>query len=238
MSTNNQRQESVIYEPIQCGVYTVTLDSDVGDPDNHRDLLNVLYTAKQNDIVNIMINSHGGYLHTAIQVVDAIKRCEAAVIGHLVGVGYSAGSMIFLACDGWSVSPLASFMAHTESSGSIGKAPDRFAAADFQKKFNKKLLNEVYQGFLTQEEIEEVHSGKDFWFDSEEILDRLENLEKFREEQSNALQEELSDSNGIDRIGMVSSLVKGKHLTKVKASTMTDSEINELYSEHFGEVDD
>jgi hypothetical protein len=38
----------------------------------------------------------------------------------------------------------------------------------------KKLMQDIYMDFLTEQEMEEVFMGKEIWLNSEEIIERLE----------------------------------------------------------------
>lgn len=184
MSTSNQETSpEIICEDINYRNITVRFPTEIDSHEKHGDLLNVLYTAKQGDTINIYINCYGGDLYTTIQLCDAIQRCEAHVIGHLVGAGYSGGSMLFLACHSWTVSPLARMMIHNES-GMDGwmKAHERKQANQFQDKYNPYMVETMYGGFLSEEEIQRVVDGHDIWLGSDEILERLDNLIKDRTE--------------------------------------------------------
>lgn len=179
----------VLYKPTTTANYIIRLDGDVGEPQDHDDLLEALYTVEEGDTVDLYINSLGGHLYTAIQIIDAIQRCKGTVIGHLVGVGHSAASAIYLACQGWSVTPLGFMMIHNETGGCWGKNHERASEHEFNKTFNPFMLKTMYEGFLTEEEIQSVIEGKDIWLDSENITERLEGLAKYRQAVIDQLEE-------------------------------------------------
>jgi hypothetical protein len=47
-------------------------------------------------------------------------------------------------------------------------------------------MREVYKDFLTEPEIQSMLNNKDIWMSSEEVVTRLQALQKLREEQAEA----------------------------------------------------
>ena len=48
------------------------------------------------------------------------------------------------------------------------------------------MVRDRYAGFLTEKEIENVLNGQDYYFDSEEIAERLENFTEFQQKKFEA----------------------------------------------------
>lgn len=156
---------------------------DIKDPEYYSDLFYILKTAKDVDMINLHINSHGGNADSLIQMRTYIRECDATVIGFAEGFVASAGSMLFLACNAWNVFPNLSFMCHNYSGGTAGKGSEMASQMDFEKVWSRELMYDCYKGFLTDKEIEEMLAGKDFWMGSKEVSERLTKLVAIREKE-------------------------------------------------------
>lgn len=143
------------------------------DIERYIELLNVLKTSEPHDTIFIYINSIGGNLTTTVQIINSIKQSQAHVITSLEGEACSAATMVFLSGDKQIVNENCSFMIHNYSHTSMGKGNEVMLRVEFVDKYFKKLAQNLYQGFLTEEEISSVCEGKDMWMDSEEVAHRL-----------------------------------------------------------------
>mgnify|MGYP000969542371 FL=1 len=65
-------------------------------------------------------------------------------------------------------------MIHTASMRYGGKQNNFHQYSEFVNKTNEKLMKKYYEGFLTEEEIQQALEGKDFWFDAQEVVERLQ----------------------------------------------------------------
>lgn len=162
-------------------VHHVFLDEDIGPPSKYRDLINALYNAGENDQFNIFINSVGGYLSTAMAINEAIRACSGTVRAIINGECHSAASMIALNCHEIAVTSAAHAMIHTASFGSGGFMHNVKHHADFSYTMIEDLLDETYSGFLTPEEMKELKTGREFWFNSKQIEKRLATRQKYLE---------------------------------------------------------
>lgn len=135
----------------------------------------ILRKARKGDEVLLTINTPGGFLSTAVQFVDAIEQCKGKVTARLVGEGYSAGSLIFLACKNKEVGALGSLMIHRESGGTVGKGSDTEKQMDFMKRYIKEVYGKVYSQYLSPEDMEKLLKGEDFWFTTEETKELIKN---------------------------------------------------------------
>lgn len=132
--------------------------------------------APETDEIHIYINSYGGYLFTAIQLVNSIQKSKAKVIAHVEGACLSAATIIFLSADEQDIHPLSTFMIHDYSGGSFGKGGEMFDQISFERKWSETVFRESYRDFLTKDEIKTVLNGKDFWMNAEEVKKRLESM--------------------------------------------------------------
>ena len=142
-----------------------------------------LLTAESGVNVNLHINNGGGYIDAANSIVYAITNSKANITAHLSGTVASAATVIALACPTIIVEPDLNFMCHEASfQGVSGKFSDMKTFQTFYDKHTKESSIRHYEGFLTKAEIEEMHRGKEHWFNAEETAKRIMNRRLFLED--------------------------------------------------------
>lgn len=159
--------------------HQVFLDEDIGPPSKYRDLINMLYMAGDDDEINLFINSSGGYLSSALAIIEAIKGSSATVRAIVNGECHSAASMITLNCHEIAVTNAAHMMVHTASYGAGGNSHMVQKHVEFSTAHVRRIIDQTYTGFLTAEELDKVHTGVEYWFDAREISKRLDNRQKY-----------------------------------------------------------
>lgn len=161
--------------------FTIRLSRDITIADDFEEEFQVLAAAGPNDVVKIIINSDGGNLPTGMLLCKAIRECEAHTIAFVGMYCASAASAIALSCDEWEIDDNSSFMIHTATFGLYGKAPEVAAQHRWMERAVQRFCVSTYTGFLTPEEIAAVIDGKDFWFDGDELADRLTSYAQHRD---------------------------------------------------------
>lgn len=178
-------------------LYEYYLVDEIGEPSDYVELCDVLRSASPNDEVLIRFNSGGGLLSTGDMIINAINDSQAHVHGYIEHSCDSMATMLFLACHSWSLSESAEFFIHSASGGTVGKEHENYASIMFARKKLHKMVRNRYAGFLTETEIENVLNGQDYYFDSEEIGERLESYTEFQkkkfEDELEAFQKEQED---------------------------------------------
>lgn len=141
--------------------------------------------AGENDIIYVRINSEGGDLFSALQMVRAIQESNATVVCSVEGICMSAATLIFLSADRFELTEHSMFMFHNYSSGTIGKGGEMYDQITHFRTWSEKLFNAFYKDFLTPEEIKSMLDNKDIWLDAEEVAKRLQGrAEKMQEPES------------------------------------------------------
>ena len=167
-------------------LYEYYLVDDIGEASDYIELCDVLRSASPNDEILIRINSGGGSLATANMIVNAIRESQAHVHGFIESTCASAATLIYLSCHSYSLSEDADMMVHTSSSMYGGKEHEQHSYVTFSRKKIHKMVRDRYAGFLTEKEIENVLNGQDYYFDSEEIGERLETYTEFQQKKFEA----------------------------------------------------
>lgn len=157
------------------------------------DMITILDTASEEDIINIYINSPGGDLDAAISIIHAIMRSRANIITYGDGQVASAATLIFLASDAQVVLPYSNYMFHDGSYGMLQKVNEHLKHAVATSNLLTKLASDLYTPVFDEEEIEDILEGRDRYMDSEEMVGRLtayyEELERQQEEERKAKEE-------------------------------------------------
>lgn len=169
---------------LQKTFHHIWLNSEIDSADKYVDIFDCLMQATEGDVVAIHINSPGGDLDTALQIIDAIESTPATTIAFLEGQACSAASMIAMVCENVEVSEYAYMMIHTFSQGVSGKFSDIQNSTDFHRKWWREVFEKLYADFCTPEEIDRVLSGHELWLDTNEILKRFTHRKEVREEQN------------------------------------------------------
>ena len=162
--------------------HTIYIDEELVSPSEWRQELETIRSAQEGDYVHLRINSAGGSDVVMGAFVKAIAETQAHVVGHIEHMCCSAATIIFLACHSYVVSDDCEFMVHTASLGYGGKQNNFYEFSTFNNKANERLMKKYYKDFLTEDEISQALKGADFWFDSEEVIQRLETRDKIRQE--------------------------------------------------------
>lgn len=159
---------------------TIDIDTDFDSPETFREIIRSIEQARAVDTLILKINSHGGRTDSAQAIYVALLETKAKTVAKII-TAYSSGSIVAMACDEIRPTPHCTMMIHNASTGAWGKLGDMKAQSTFMENHFKKWFAELYSGFLTGEEIEDVFKGQDIWLREEEISERLKKWHPIRE---------------------------------------------------------
>lgn len=169
-------QKNLIYEDKYDNyfpLYVVNLDYNIEEPPFYREVFEKLRKADNKTKFEFVLNTHGGYLNTTIQLIDAIRNTKAHTKA-IVYTALSAGALITLACKEIDVRPHAVMMFHNiwwSFQGEINKGKWCF---DHAIEHAKALFLDICKGFLTEKEIYDiVNNGIELWLTEDKIKERL-----------------------------------------------------------------
>lgn len=186
MLTGQDKKRTYFHHRPVANVHEFYLSGEIKKAEDYIDWFDIIRNASSKDVVNIHINCYGGDLFTAIQMMRVLGECEGSVITSVEGACMSAATMIFLCADGFEVSNHSMFMFHNYSGGTIGKGGEMYDNIVHERKWSEKLLREIYDNFLTEDEISLILNNKDIWMDGDEVIKRLES----KKEKVNEVEEE------------------------------------------------
>lgn len=169
----SQKQDTRLFVKPAISVHEFYLSGDIEPSDEYIQWFDLIRHAGENDVIKIYINSYGGDVFTAIQFMRVLEETSATVIMSVEGACMSAATMIFLCGESFEVSEHSAFMIHTYSGGMIGKGHEMHSQAQYERTWSINLIKEVYDGFLTEQEMQRVIDGADMWMDGKEVVKRL-----------------------------------------------------------------
>lgn len=184
---------NIFSKDIQATHYLITLNDEIGVASQYSELIALLKFASENDIVEIEINNNGGYIDTALQIKNAIAECKANVITCLNVAAHSAAGVIFLAGNSYKIGKYGSLLVHEGSTGFVGKPSDLKRHSAFQNAQLERVVRDVYSEILTDEEMDAVLNGLELILDDVELMERLNNRPKQKDEFSDMLNTDLTD---------------------------------------------
>lgn len=150
---------------------TIYLTDGIGAPAEYNEMCYRIRNADKP--VEIILNTPGGIMESAVMIINAIRDCRHPVTAVVDGSVASAGAMITLVCTHLMCKPHASFMCHEVSMDGVGgKFSDIKNMQNHFEDYFKNLSIDLYTGFLSLEEIEELHRGKELWFTTDEVVER------------------------------------------------------------------
>lgn len=159
------------------------LTGDIKEAKEYNDWFQMLRMAQPHDSVNFHINSNGGDIFTAIQMMKTMTESHATITASSEGMCMSAATFIFLTADICEIADHSHFMFHNYSTGNWGKGHEILANALADDRWARHLLRKVYDGFFTPTEIEKIIEGKDYWLGPEDVHKRLQKRNKMKKKQ-------------------------------------------------------
>lgn len=154
-------------------IHEFYLSGEITEPEDYIEWFDIIRNASAQDTIRIYINSGGGDLYTTLQFLRVMAETEAHIVTSVEGACMSAATMIFLHGDQQEVTPHSLFMFHNYSAGVFGKGGEMYDQLQFERKWSEHFMTEVYDGFLTKDEIQSMLNNKDIWMTSDEVVERL-----------------------------------------------------------------
>lgn len=164
--------------------HMIKLWEDIGPPSDYQEEIDLIDNARPEDTIVVDLCTDGGMMDTAALFNRALRNSAAHTVAIIGPSCSSAGSIIALSCKEFVIDSTSSLMLHTSSYGfGQSKDVDIFEHATFSRKSLRRLYEEVYSGFISQDQLEDVIKGQPFYFDCEELEKCLTDLYHYRQGQ-------------------------------------------------------
>lgn len=165
----------IINEKPLAMMYDVYIVGEIEEPENYLEVFDKIRNAGELDVIKLHLNTPGGYLSTAIQFWRVLHETSAKVVASIEGECMSAGTILMLGAQAFEISDHSLIMVHHFSSGTYGKGQELRDRAAAEATWSNKMFREIYKDFLTEDELDKMLDGKDFWLSADETLTRLQN---------------------------------------------------------------
>lgn len=198
--TRNDEDDEMFFSPMkgplgftintrQMHNFSVHINEEIKSPDYYSKIFDMLIDAGEADMVTFFIASPGGRVDGLNVLLEGIRMTEAHTVAVLIGECHSAASILALNCNEIIVSDSAESLVHSCRFGSSGKAADIAAHTAHTLKTTEKLARETYgNGFLTEVELNQMLDGKEFYFDADQLRERLIRRQEYLEAEFEAKQ--------------------------------------------------
>lgn len=154
--------------------YTVLIKTAIDEPHCYTQLVQILDTATEKDVIHILLCSPGGNLNTGLYVTSAMERSSAKVVTHPLQLAASCAAMMWAYGKERRVYPLSKPMFHTASGGFGGRTGNVIETAqNVSSKIEEFLRDERVTSILTEEELEACFENKkDVYLNYNDLLER------------------------------------------------------------------
>lgn len=135
-------------------------------------ILHTLQESGPNDFLEMHIAGPGGFVSEGLSfynIISSIFRDRSAAY---LNYGYSMNALSFLYCSERIVYEDSDLMFHNYSGGAYGKGGEMVEQVVHTQKRFQRFFRKLIAPYMTEEEINRMFDGKDFWFDSVEMLNR------------------------------------------------------------------
>ena len=158
----------------------VNLKDEIRDPNHYFELIEEMDSLSEDDLVDFKVSSPGGRIDGLIGLINAIRDCQAPVIGTLDGEAASAATVLLLVCDGIRVKPYSTMMIHSASFGGHNHQSNMVSQAVFVDQQCREILTDAYKDFLSDDELSQIFSGLELRLNYDQINERLERRDQIR----------------------------------------------------------
>ena len=172
------QQKTVSVETVthSYNVIRIFLQKEIDSIEHHMDQIEAIRDAQEGDLVEVYcISNRGGYIDTIVPLCNALATTPAHTVCYVEGHNSSAGTFPAMIAQEVHVGAYASFMLHcAQGGGDYGTLVNNAESARFFEKQYSQLLEDIYHGFISPEEAKTLHDGRELYFDSEAIRERLQ----------------------------------------------------------------
>lgn len=184
---NDSYYLTATYIPDKTGTFKINFHTEIINIEQLTMGIEALEAAEEGDRVTISLQSCGGNVDASGGFIHAMEKCKAPI--HIIASGgiHSAGTHILLQADSFELSRNFNSLIHNGSAGSVGNLNEYFPKAEFDKKFLYDYYKEIYTGFLTPKEFEDMWNGLNIWLNAEQWLERSEMRNEYFKKETDKL---------------------------------------------------
>ena len=177
--------------------FIVSITDDFDEPRYYDEVIALLASVSEDDTIIWNINSKGGFVDTLQMLLGWKAMCQAKQVHVLCGDASSCASAFFLSeADEYIVSEGATLFIHEFQVGNRGTHSNVVRRVEHTTKENERFVRETYKDFLDESkgEIDEVLRGVEFYFNADEIRQRLQQREEIKAQRQHQSEQDMFDS--------------------------------------------
>ncbi len=228
----NDKQPFPVFSAPISQVHKVTLDDEFRETYQFEDLVEVLDQAQEGDRVQIKLTTPGGSLQSIIPLISSLKNTEAYVHVHAISDVSSAGTFILMLADSFYINEYSSVMFHNIQYSAGGHGGNVEAYVKHTTKSSEILVRDLYDLFLTNEEIDLLLHGMELYLTPEECHKRFDDREELRAELDAEGKEVNSNSKDDAENNIYAQFVKDNpEKAKEIIKDITDKYLEDAYDE-------
>ena len=187
-------QPKPVYSYATGHTHQLHLKTPLKDPEEYTEWVQIIRGASENDRIELHLNTPGGDIYAAIELLHAFATTEAHIHVVCSGIVASAGTVLMTVGDSFEINPHTTFMFHNYSGGTMGKGNEMAIKIEYERQWSQKFMHDVYEGLLTADEINDLLDGRDYWLSADDVSERLEAMVEARYKKVEELQQELEKS--------------------------------------------
>lgn len=168
------KEFNVGFIPHRSGTYRIEIDSSIESVSQFSTAIQALELAKEEDQVEILLQSPGGSVDAGDAFIHSMAKCAAPI--HIIASGgcHSMASQILLMADSFELSRGFNAVIHAGQNGAYGTVSEYNTKASFDADFRTRQFRETYKYFMTEEEITGMLKGQDIILDADQWMKRSE----------------------------------------------------------------
>ena len=168
----------------------------IGTADEHMEELDAIRSAGPDDILILYFTGcGGGVIDTGMSLINALIETPAHTVAVLEGYNASLATMVPLVCREIIVTSYTSMMLHSAHGGTHGTMLNQERSAIFFSKMLAEFMSDIYHGFVTEQELQDLKNGLEIYLGADEIEERLEKRAKLMTEEMEKELEALEKTN-------------------------------------------
>lgn len=158
--------------------YEIHLGDDVGHSSDYNRIVNLLRNINKPHkatLVTLFLHNFGGSCDGCVNLVNAIRNCEAPVLARVTGRCASAGSTLALSGDYLLMEPNTELMFHNYSSVDSGKGHELRLSVDHARMWVHQYFRDIHTPFLNARECKKIEKDEDIYvkWDDKDLDDRI-----------------------------------------------------------------
>jgi len=154
--------------------FTVYINGTIGSPQDFLEAVHALERVGLNDQVVLHINSEGGRIDGAVELLAAMQSCPVQTHARTTALCMSAATLPLLYADTFEIGDHCNFMIHNYSSAVSGSGSSMMNRVSATQDWVHTLMEELYSPLLTPEELDQVFKhDKELYFTGAQLKERI-----------------------------------------------------------------